>query len=43
MLNKVNKEEVIVEVSLIAIKDFYDKSDKVSNERIINVSAVTTT
>ena len=32
-----NKKEVIVEVSLIAIKDFHDKSDKIRDERVINV------
>ena len=32
MLNKVDKEEVIIEVSLITTKDFYDKSGKVSNK-----------
>ena len=37
MLNEVNKEEVIVKASLITTKDFYDKSDKVSNKRVINV------
>ena len=30
MLNKVNKEEVIIEISLIAIKDFHDESNKFS-------------
>ena len=28
VLDKVNKEEVIVEVSLIATKDFYGESNK---------------
>ena len=37
MLDKVNKEEVIVEVSLIAIEDFRGESDKVSDEQVINV------
>ena len=37
MLNKVNKEEVIIEASLITTKDFYDKSGEVSDERVINV------
>ena len=36
MLNEVKKIEVIIEVSLIAIEDFHDKSDKVSNKRVIN-------
>ena len=30
MLDKVNKVEVIVEVSLIATEDFRDESDKIS-------------
>ena len=34
----VNKAEVIIEVSLIAAKGFYDESDEVSDERITNVS-----
>ena len=33
MLNKVNKAKVIIKVSLIAIEDFRDKSDKVSEKR----------
>ena len=37
MLNKVNKEEIIIEVSLITTKGFHDKSGEVSDERIINV------
>ena len=37
MLNKVNKEEVIVEVNLIAIEDFHDESDEIRDERVINV------
>ena len=32
MLNKVNKVEIIVAVSLIATKDFYYESDKVSKK-----------
>ena len=33
----VNKVEVIIEASLIATKDFHDKSGEVSDERVINV------
>ena len=33
MLNKVNKEEVIVEDSLIATKSYHDESNKVSKRR----------
>ena len=33
----INKVEVIIEVSLIAIEDFHDKSDKISDKRVINV------
>ena len=36
MLNKVKIEEVIIEVSLIATKGFYNKSDKVNKGRANN-------
>ena len=32
----INKVEVIIEVSLIVIKDFHDDSDKVSEKRTSN-------
>ena len=37
MLNKVNKEEVIIEVSLIATEDFHDESGEIRDERVVNV------
>ena len=43
IINIINNDKVIIEASLIATKDFHDKSDKVSNKRVINISAVTTT
>ena len=33
----INKVEVIIEASLIAIKGFHDESDEINNERVINV------
>ena len=35
-VNIIDKVEVIIEVRLIAIEDFHDKSDKVSDKRISN-------
>ena len=32
VLKKINIEEVIIKVNLIAAKDFYDKSDKISKK-----------
>ena len=36
-IDVINKVEVIIEVSLITTKDFYDKSGEASDERVINI------